>query len=74
MMANGSDVGKLVELSKDKEALELKVLEYMDEWEELEENSRSGCLECPAHWYNGGRFVDGSFRMRKNGHPSLQTY
>ena len=29
MMANGSDVGKLVELSKDKEALELKVLEYM---------------------------------------------
>ena len=36
MMANGSDVGKLVDLSKKKEALEAKVVEYMEEWEELE--------------------------------------
>jgi len=36
MLANGSDVGKLVDLSKEKEALEAEVLELMEEWEELE--------------------------------------
>ncbi|CAB9505190.1 Tylosin resistance ATP-binding protein TlrC [Seminavis robusta] len=36
MLANGSDVGKLVDLSKKKEELEAKVEEYMEEWEELE--------------------------------------
>lgn len=36
MMANGSDVGKLVDLSKEKEGLEEEVMELMEEWEELE--------------------------------------
>jgi ATPase subunit of ABC transporter with duplicated ATPase domains len=36
MMLNGSDVGKLVDLTKQKEALEAEVLELMEEWEELE--------------------------------------
>jgi len=36
MLANGSDVGKLVDLSKEKEALEEEVMELMEEWEELE--------------------------------------
>jgi ABC transporter C-terminal domain len=37
MMANGSDVAKLVDLAKEKQELEGKVVEYMKEWEELEE-------------------------------------
>lgn len=37
MMAAGSDVGKLVDLNKEKEKLEETVAEYMDEWEQLEE-------------------------------------
>uniref|UniRef100_A0A7S4AJE7 ABC transporter Uup C-terminal domain-containing protein n=1 Tax=Pseudo-nitzschia australis TaxID=44445 RepID=A0A7S4AJE7_9STRA len=36
MMANGSDVGKLVDLSKAKDILEEEVMELMEEWEELE--------------------------------------
>ena len=36
MLANGSDVGKLVDLSKEKEVLEEEVMELMEEWEELE--------------------------------------
>ena len=36
MLTNGSDVGKLVDLSKQKEALELEVSQLMEEWEELE--------------------------------------
>lgn len=36
MLANGSDVGKLVDLSKEKEILEEEVMELMEEWEELE--------------------------------------
>ena len=36
MLANGSDVGKLVDLSKEKELLENEVMELMEEWEELE--------------------------------------
>lgn len=36
MLKHGSDVGKVVDLNKDKEALEAKVAEYMAEWEELE--------------------------------------
>ena len=36
MLENGSDVGKLVDLTSVKEELEAKVLQYMDEWEELE--------------------------------------
>eukprot|EP00978_Attheya_sp_CCMP212_P018981 scaffold52611_cov48-Attheya_sp.AAC.2 len=36
MMEVGTDVGKLVDLSKEKEILEAKVIEYMEEWEELE--------------------------------------
>lgn len=36
MLANGSDVGKLVDLSKEKEELEEQVMELMEEWEELE--------------------------------------
>ena len=36
MLANGSDVGKLVDLSKEKEGLEEEVMELMEEWEELE--------------------------------------
>ena len=36
MLANGSDVGKLVDLTKEKEELEAKVNEHMLEWEELE--------------------------------------
>jgi flagellar biosynthesis GTPase FlhF len=36
MMLNGRDVGKLVDLTKQKEALETEVMELMEEWEELE--------------------------------------
>ena len=36
MLANGSDVGKLVDLTNEKEALEAQVMELMEEWEELE--------------------------------------
>ena len=36
MLENGSDVGKLVDLSKKKEILEEEVMELMEEWEELE--------------------------------------
>eukprot|EP00536_Pseudo-nitzschia_multiseries_P013219 jgi/Psemu1/261223/estExt_Genewise1Plus.C_5480026 len=36
MMANGSDVGKLVDLTKERDVLEEQVLELMEEWEELE--------------------------------------
>jgi ATPase subunit of ABC transporter with duplicated ATPase domains len=36
MLANGKDVGKLVDLSKEKEALETKVAGLLEEWEELE--------------------------------------
>ena len=36
MLANGSDVGKLVDLSKEKEGLEEEVMTLMEEWEELE--------------------------------------
>ena len=36
MLANGSDVGKLVDLTAKKEALEEEVMQYMEEWEELE--------------------------------------
>ena len=36
MLANGSDVGKLVELSKTKEILDEQVVKLMEEWEELE--------------------------------------
>ena len=36
MLANGSDVGLLTDLAQKKETLEGQVLEYMDEWEELE--------------------------------------
>lgn len=36
MLANGSDVGKLVDLSKKKEILEEEVMALMEEWEELE--------------------------------------
>lgn len=36
MMANGSDVNKLVDLTKQKDGLEAEVLELMEEWEELE--------------------------------------
>ena len=37
MLANGSDMGKLVDLTKEKEALESKVEAYIDEWGELEQ-------------------------------------
>jgi hypothetical protein len=37
MLANGSDMGKLVDLNKEKEKLEEQVMELMEEWEELEE-------------------------------------
>ena len=37
MLENGSDVGLLVDLNKEKESLETKVEEYMEEWEQLEE-------------------------------------
>jgi hypothetical protein len=37
MLANGRDVGLLVDLSKEKEALETKVELFMEEWSELEE-------------------------------------
>jgi ABC transport system ATP-binding/permease protein len=37
MIANGSDVGKLIELTKQKEKLESQVSIYMNEWVELEE-------------------------------------
>ena len=36
MMANGSDVGMLVDLTKEKETLEEQVMELMEEWEDLE--------------------------------------
>mmetsp|Transcript_13794 Transcript_13794/g.15468 ORF Transcript_13794/g.15468 Transcript_13794/m.15468 type:complete len:355 (+) Transcript_13794:179-1243(+) len=36
MLANGSDVGKLVELSETKEILDEQVVKLMEEWEELE--------------------------------------
>lgn len=36
MLENGSDVGKLVDLSKEKEVLEEEVMALMEEWEELE--------------------------------------
>ena len=36
MLANGSDVGKLVDLTATKEKLEGEVMELMEEWEELE--------------------------------------
>lgn len=36
MLKHGSDVGKLVDLNNEKEALESQVMEYMNEWEELE--------------------------------------
>jgi len=36
MLANGSDVGKLVDLSEKKQGLEAEVAELMEEWEELE--------------------------------------
>lgn len=36
MLANGSDYGKLVDLSKEKEVLEEEVMALMEEWEELE--------------------------------------
>ena len=37
MMENGSDVGLLTDLSKEKGVLEDQVAGYMEEWEELEE-------------------------------------
>ena len=37
MFENGSDVGLLTDLSKEKTKLEGEVAEYMEEWEELEE-------------------------------------
>ena len=36
MLANGSDVGKLVDLTKEKDVLEEEVMTLMEEWEELE--------------------------------------
>jgi ABC transport system ATP-binding/permease protein len=36
MLSNGNDVGKLVDLSKEKEALEVEVNELMEEWSDLE--------------------------------------
>jgi len=36
MLANGSNVGKLVDLSKTKEILDEQVVKLMEEWEELE--------------------------------------
>jgi ATPase subunit of ABC transporter with duplicated ATPase domains len=36
MFANGHDVGKLVDLTKEKEKLEQQIMELMEEWEELE--------------------------------------
>jgi len=36
MMEVGNDVGKLTDLSQDKEKLDMKVAELMEEWEELE--------------------------------------
>jgi ATPase subunit of ABC transporter with duplicated ATPase domains len=37
MLSHGSDVGKLVDLSTEKDKLEAQVAAYMDEWEKLEE-------------------------------------
>jgi len=37
MLSHGSDVGKLVDLTKEKETFEAQVVEYMEEWEDLEE-------------------------------------
>jgi len=37
MMEHGNDVGKLVDLTKEKEKLEEQVMELMEEWEQLEE-------------------------------------
>ena len=36
MMSVGNDVGKLVDMNNEKEKLEEKVMELMEEWEELE--------------------------------------
>lgn len=36
MLAHGNDVGKLVDLTKEKEDFQAKVDDYMSEWEELE--------------------------------------
>jgi ATPase subunit of ABC transporter with duplicated ATPase domains len=36
MLSNGSDAGKLLDLGKEKTALEVQVGAYMDEWDELE--------------------------------------
>mmetsp|Transcript_20155 Transcript_20155/g.30306 ORF Transcript_20155/g.30306 Transcript_20155/m.30306 type:complete len:725 (+) Transcript_20155:50-2224(+) len=36
MLANGNDVGKLVDLTKEKESIEEQVMNLMEEWEELE--------------------------------------
>lgn len=36
MLENGSDVGKLMDLTAERDAHEAKVLELMEEWEELE--------------------------------------
>ena len=36
MITNGSDVGKLMDLTKQKEMLEVEVMELMEEWEQLE--------------------------------------
>jgi len=36
MMEVGNDVGKLTDLSQEKEVLDMKVAELMEEWEELE--------------------------------------
>jgi ABC-type multidrug transport system ATPase subunit len=48
MLANGSDVGELVDLTKEKQALETEVMKLMAEWEELEtllaEMEASGAL------------------------------
>lgn len=37
MLENGSDVGKLVDLTEEKNKLEEQVMELMEEWEQLEE-------------------------------------
>jgi ABC-type multidrug transport system ATPase subunit len=36
MLANGTDLGKLVDLSRKKASLEAKVVVYLEEWEQLE--------------------------------------
>ena len=37
MMTVGTDVGRLMDLTKEKEKWQAKVAAYMDEWEQLEE-------------------------------------